>query len=254
MAGVHYSKYRELEVESMPEGFEPKFPHGEHQDCETLTALTIDNLPQDGVLGLPRRFRRGDDVWQPGDRSDRIYFIKRGQVAIIASDRDGHEVVLRFVEMGEPFGELCFCGGPTAYRHTSARATTETDVFEIKLEDFMSYIQEDLYVLTAFVFTFCIRLAEAERRIEVLAYRGATERLGNLLLQLADARLKQGADRRGEVKLPLSHEELARMAAMSRQHVTLTLGKFRRLGLVRYERGRPLVIDTEALASYLSGT
>ena len=237
----------------MPGGFEPKFPHKEHQDCETLTELTINNLPVDGSLGLLRSFRRGDDVWQPGDRSDRIYFLKRGQVAVIASDRDGHEVVLRLVEMGEPFGELCFCGGPTAYRHTAARATTGIDAFEITLVDFMTYIQEDLYALTAFVFTFCIRLAEAERRIEVLAYHGAQERLGNLLLHLADSRIRQGADRPGKVKLPLSHEELARMAAMSRQHVTLTLGKFRRLGLVHYERGRPLVIDTEALAAYLSG-
>jgi CRP-like cAMP-binding protein len=236
----------------MTEGFEPKFPHGEHQDCQALTELTVNHLPADGSLGVPRRYRRHADVWRPGDRSDRIYFLKRGQVAVTASDRDGHEVVLRLVDLGEPFGELCFCGGPTAYRHTTASATTESDVFEIRLEDFMNYIQADLYALTAFVFTFCIRLAEAERRIEVLAHRGAQERLGSLLLQLADSRVRHGAEERGAVKLSLSHDELSRMAAMSRQHVTVTMGKFRRLGLVRYERGRPLVIDTEALAAYLS--
>ncbi len=41
------------------------------------------------------------------------------------------------------------------------------------------------------------------------------------------------------------------MAAMSRPHVTVTLGHFRDLHLVRYGRGTPLVVDREALTGYL---
>ncbi|MFN2394020.1 MAG: helix-turn-helix domain-containing protein, partial [Pyrinomonadaceae bacterium] len=46
------------------------------------------------------------------------------------------------------------------------------------------------------------------------------------------------------------HDELAQMAAMSRPHVTVTMGRLRRRGLVRYERSGPLVVDVEALAKY----
>ncbi|MCA1601173.1 MAG: helix-turn-helix domain-containing protein, partial [Acidobacteria bacterium] len=101
------------------------------------------------------------------------------------------------------------------------------------------------------VFTFCVRLANAEHRLEVLAHRSAEERLGMLLLQLATSQAAGKSN--GEVALQVSHGELAQMAAMSRPHVTVTMGKFRRRGLVRYGAGRPLVVDRPSLKYFLSG-
>lgn len=42
------------------------------------------------------------------------------------------------------------------------------------------------------------------------------------------------------------------MTAMSRSHVTVTMGKFRQRGLVLYERNRPLVVDVPSLKDYLN--
>jgi Mn-dependent DtxR family transcriptional regulator len=56
------------------------------------------------------------------------------------------------------------------------------------------------------------------------------------------------------VPLHVGHEELAKMAAMNRSHVTVTMGKLRKRGLVRYERNRPLVVDVPALTAYLTGS
>jgi hypothetical protein len=39
---------------------------------------------------------------------------------------------------------------------------------------------------------------------------------------------------------------------MTRRHVTLTLGKMRRDGLVEYGRGRTLVVNTRRLGARLS--
>jgi len=122
--------------------------------------------------------------------------------------------------------------------------------------DFMDYVLTSREVLAAFIFTFCIRLSDAERRIEILANRGAEERLGRLLLHLAASRrenISEPVEMVGEVALPVSHDELAQMAAMSRPHVTHTMGKLRHRRLVRYERGRPLVVDVPALRAYLTG-
>ncbi|HEX8097896.1 MAG TPA: helix-turn-helix domain-containing protein [Pyrinomonadaceae bacterium] len=55
-----------------------------------------------------------------------------------------------------------------------------------------------------------------------------------------------------QVILFVTHEELARLAALSRQRVTITMGKLRRRGLVQYERNRPLVVDVPALTAYLT--
>ena len=42
------------------------------------------------------------------------------------------------------------------------------------------------------MFTLCLRLTDAEHRIEVMAHRGAEQRLGRLLLRLATSRGRKG--------------------------------------------------------------
>lgn len=230
-----------------------KFPAGEHRACQTLTELTLAHMPRDGAHGRARSYRKGATVWRPDDRADSIFFLLSGQVTVGGSDPQGHEIILRVIDAGEPFGELCFCGGPTETRQTTARAVVPGEAVEIDLRVFTSYLQESRAVLTAFVFTFCIRLADAERRIEVLAHRGAVDRLGWLLLHLATTRGQANAGRTGETLVPVSHDELAQLAAMSRPHVTVTMGRLRRRGLVSYGRNQPLLIDGPALTAYLSG-
>ncbi len=50
---------------------------------------------------------------------------------------------------------------------------------------FLGYLRQNRAALEAMMFTLCLRLTDAEHRIEVMAHRGAAQRLGRLLLRLA---------------------------------------------------------------------
>jgi CRP/FNR family cyclic AMP-dependent transcriptional regulator len=229
-----------------------KFPHGEHEDCRALTEITIDNLPTDERFGTLRKFPRGAFIWQPDDRADKLYFLKTGRVGVVGIDRDGSEVILGIIVGGEPFGELCFCGGPTELRNTIARATADSIALEITVEDFVAYMRQTDEILGKFLFTICIRLAHAERRIGILAMRGVEARLGHALLHLAQTRgVALGADRPDELKIAVTHEELSGMTALSRQRVTIMMNRFRKLGLVQYSRTQPLIININLLARHI---
>lgn len=223
-----------------------------HLSCHTLTGLSLEHLPKDSSLGRTRRFRKGADLWRPDDRADHIYFLNRGQVVVMSSDSEGNEVIMQVIEKGEPFGELCFCSQEKGLRHTIARAVIESEVLEIKHRDFVNYLQQNMDALLKFTFTLCERLSEMKLRIGVLAHRGAEDRLGRLLLQLAAPPGQQHTEGTNEVPLHIGHEELAKMAAMNRSHVSVTMGKLRQRGLVRYERNRPLVVDVPSLTAYLT--
>ncbi len=223
-----------------------------HLSCQAMTGLTLEHLPEDGSLGRVRTYRKGADLWRPDDRADRIYFLRRGQIMVMSGDSEGNEVIMQVIEKGEPFGELCFCSQEKGLRHTTGRAVVESEAQEIKHRDFVGYLQKHTDALMDFTFTLCERLSEMKLRVGVLAHRGAEERLGRLLLQLAAPPGQQHTEGTNEVPLHLNHEELAKMAAMNRSHVTVTMGKLRRCGLVRYERNRPLVVDVPALTAYLT--
>jgi CRP/FNR family transcriptional regulator len=226
-----------------------EFPHGAHEDCRALTSITIESIPADGSLGTLLEFPRKTFIWQPESRADKLYFLKTGRVGIVGIDREGNEIILAMITAGEPFGELCFCGGSTMKRNSIARATADSLVLEIKIEDFIAYLQQSGVILGKFLFTICIRLAHAERRIAILAMRGVEERLGNALLHLATSRGVPVDS--NNFKIAVTHEELSGLTALSRQRVTVMMNRFRQLGLVRYSRKEPLVINITELATHL---
>lgn len=228
------------------------FPFEEHRTCLTLTRLSEDNLPKDGSLGRVCKLRKDVDIWQPTDASDRIYFLQRGVVAISSGDPQARDILLQTVTAGEPFGELCFCAETGGVRNTVARTLQPVTMLEIEYVAFLKYVRASDDVLSALILTMCVRLSDCETRTEVLAQRGAQERVGLLLLQLAAKAPKTTGKLQRTVVVNKSHGELARLAAMSRAHVTVTLGLFRRGRLIEYARGRALTVDVPALTSYMA--
>lgn len=228
---------------------QPKFK--DHRDCRTLTGLTFEHLPRDGSLGRRRSYPKGSLLWSSESTEHDLFLLDRGQVVVMLDDAAGCEVILQVIEPGQPFGELCFCSARDLPRENCAQAVIDSDVLQIAFDDFTAYLQSNSGALTAFTFTLCERLADAERRIDVLSHRGAEARLGRLLLQLAATRGVVKPDRQGEVRLPIGHDELARLAAMTRPHVSVTMSKLRVRRLVHYDRGTQLTINVASLSEYL---
>jgi CRP-like cAMP-binding protein len=96
-----------------------------------------------------------------------------------------------------------------------------------------------------------LRVKSISRECVILAQRSAEKRLCKLLLHLAKANIGLAEDEADEVTIALSHDQLARFAAMSRQRVTITMENFRRRGVLRYKRGHPPAVNINALGSYL---
>jgi CRP/FNR family cyclic AMP-dependent transcriptional regulator len=228
----------------------PRFPH--HLDCEALTGITLDHLPRDGSLGRVRRYAKGAQLWQSDDAADRIYFLRRGRVAVMTATPENRPLLLRTIESNQSFGELCLCSARARTRGTTASALVACEAIEIKLTQFLSYLRQNREALEAMVCTLCLRLTDAEHRVEVLAHRGAEQRLGRMMLRLGASGARDcHIDRRNTVTLSVSHNELAHLAGMTRSHVTVTMGRLRRRGLVRYKREGPLRVDVPALTAYL---
>ncbi len=228
----------------------PKFPH--HLDCKALTGITLDHLPNDGSLGRVRWYSKGTHLWQSDDAADRIYFLRRGRVAIMTATPEHRPVLLLTIEAHQPFGELCLCTTRTRTRGTTATALTACDAIEIKLSNLLGYLRQNREALEALLYSFCLRLTDSEHRVEVLAHRGAEQRLGRLMLRLGTSGARgRHIDRKGTLTLSVSHNELAQLTGMTRSHVTVTMGRLRRRGLVRYQREGPLRVDVSALTAYL---
>ena len=102
-----------------------------HQDCLTLTGLTIGQLPNDHSIGRRSQHPKGSYLWKADNTDHNLYFLERGQVVIMLDDEAGCEVIIRVIEPGEPFGELCFCSERDQPRKNCAQASVDSLVVQV---------------------------------------------------------------------------------------------------------------------------
>ena len=229
----------------------PRFTN--HAACDIISSLVNSNILAGGPGRRLRRYPPQSLEWEADDVANRIFILRRGRIQLTSLRPDGREFLVRSIQSGEIFGELCFCAHQNEPMGTFARALTQSEVIGIGFDEFRGFIQRDQRLITYVLSTVCQRLFDAERRNQILGCHGARERLERLLLHLASLRNRRHS-RLTWVSLTISHAELAALAAMTRPHVSLLMARLRRQGLIAYERGSPLNVNAAKLRGRLDST
>jgi CRP-like cAMP-binding protein len=193
--------------------------------------------------GRPVTYDSGERLLHEGEPGDCVALVVKGRVKVTHTGPEGHETVLDFRGSGELVGELSALD--QAPRSSSVTAIEPVEALLVPVAVFRGLLEqpgfaaEMLGMLTR-------RFRDADRkRIEF----GASDSLGR-----AAARIAELAERYGEpsedgmvIALPISQEELAGWAAVSRAGMASALRTLRELGWIETERRRITVRDLDAL-------
>jgi CRP-like cAMP-binding protein len=76
-----------------------------------FSGLSAEELETPGRSLRPRRYARGDVIFQQGDPGDAFYIIESGEVKVVLSSQDGREAILTLLGAGHFFGELSLLDG-----------------------------------------------------------------------------------------------------------------------------------------------
>lgn len=223
----------------------------DHSECMALTTLVQGQGAGVLVPGARQHvLKRRQSLWLSEAPFDRVYRLESGHMSIFGADDTGRELLLRTVGRGEWFGDYCLCPGQR-YFHPAveARADEECQVVEVRHDRWLRDLAGNATAIKDFVTRTCVRLALADRRLIMLARRSADERIGMLLIDSATMQTEPTG--RGVGKVTLTHAEIATAAAMSRPHVSVTLGRFRRKGLIKYRRQESILVDVPRLRAFL---
>ena len=221
----------------------------DHSECNALTSLVqADSLRPPGARR--RVLKRGQGLWLSEAPFDRVYRLEAGHVSIIGADETGREILLRTVAAGDWFGDYCLCPGQQMpHPALEARADEDCQLVEVRHDRWLRDLAANAAAVREFVTQTCLRLAQADRRLVMMARRSADERIGMLLLEHADTNPRHAPHGFGTVTR--THAEIAQAAAMTRPHVSVTLGRFRRKGLIRYRRHEAIVVEIDRMRAYL---
>jgi CRP/FNR family cyclic AMP-dependent transcriptional regulator len=196
-----------------------------------------------------RKFPRATPVYLPADQADSVLLLAEGRVKIGSLTEDGKQTILAFIEPGELFGELSLMG--TEEREEYAETVEKSTVILIPGEIMQTLLVENPEVSLGVTKLFGIRRRRIERRLKYLLFRSNRERLVHLLLELAE-QYGRATEEGVELKIKLSHQDLANIIGSTRETVTVVLGALQAEGRLKLGRRKIVLSDIARLADSVS--
>lgn len=196
------------------------------------------------LRGQPRKYAKGDIVYQRGDPGDTMMMLVTGGIKYTIVSEQAKEVVMHFAAPGEVFGEVAALDGKE--RAVGVVALEDSEVFVIHARDLLPALMASPQAMIELIRWLCQRV-----RIRVALFEDRTldmrTRVARGLLRLAD---QLGRRREDGIHLELaaSQEELGNYLGLARANVSRQLGQLKALGLVGSNAGRIVILDRSGLA------
>jgi len=195
-------------------------------------------------------FPKGAMLFVEGQSPRGIFMLCAGRVKLAAGSSDGKSLITRIAGPGEVLGLSATISG-RPYMAT-AETLAPCQVNFIKREDFLRFLSEHHLA--------CLRVAEhlsqncyaANEQVRALGLsHTAAEKLAKLILEWC-ARDGKPSDRGIQLKLTLTHEEIAQLIGSSRETVTRLLSDFKSKQLLYVKGSTFIVRDPAALEAMVS--
>lgn len=209
-----------------------------------LGALTAEDREALAASVTHRRFRKGDIIFQREDDGQALFIVEDGSVRVYFPGAQGSDLTLAVFRPGDFFGEMSLLDGRP--RSASAAATMDSVVVTLERSDFIALLTSRPKAALAVLEVVSRRLRGASEMASDLAFLDVGGRLAKRLLDLMGTHGKRSQN--GTLlDVTVTQEELANMIGVTRESVNRNLGEFRRLGLIRNQGRKFVVIDAEGL-------
>lgn len=200
----------------------------------------------EAVVERARTVRLADGQWlyRRGDRAERFYVVREGQIALFRQSSEGRESIITIVGPDEVFcDELIFL--PQAIHDLNARSVGDSILLSLDRAGFRSFLERSPALGLSLLGTLHRRQRMLLDHIERLTLQDATQRLMAYLLD----RVGNG---QGPQRLELSLPKSTLAAHLSIQPETLSriLGRLKECEYLR-EDGEVLIVQSEELRAGL---
>ncbi len=213
--------------------------------CELFQRLSPQQLAQLESTCRIREFPRGSVIYAPSDRGETVLLLAAGRVKICTITGEGKQAILAFIEPGELFGELAVL--EPSRREEYAEACERSTVVSAPADGIRQLIEQQPDMAIGITKLIGLRRKRVERRLKNVLFHSNRERLVHTLLDLAE-QYGFATDRGTELRIKLSHQDLASIIGSTRETVTIVLGELQTERHVRIGRRKITLTDPQRLA------
>src|SRR4030066_1748398 len=189
-----------------------------------------------------RQYKRGDILYQEGNRISGFYCIHSGIIKVYKTGFDGKEQIIRFAKAGKIIAYRSVLSNEVAC--TSAKVIKDSQVCFIPAEVLISFVKSNSTYAHELLKLACHELGEANSFITDIAQKTVRERLAEILLLLVS---DFGLDEQNYLKISLTREELANIVGTATESVIRLLSEFKTDKLVELNGRKIKILNKKGL-------
>ncbi len=183
----------------------------------------------------PLYVKKGQVIIRPEDTLNNIYFIEKGFVRFYHLSEDGKEYTFLIYKPGYVFPIIyTFTGKATRYYF---EAMTPVTLRRTTREEFGKILEENSPLSNLINKELVIRFEELLEKEELLSF-GNASRIVAYILRSCALQFGEPVQKYIVIQLKLRHQDIASMAGLTRETVSIEMKKFENEGLIQYRRGR----------------
>ncbi|MDA8049499.1 MAG: Crp/Fnr family transcriptional regulator [Rhodospirillales bacterium] len=211
-------------------------------------ALSSEHLRRLVFAGTRQQHAKHEYLYRQGDPADHVHLLLSGRVKSYLVSSSGHEALLRIHLPGSLVGLTAV--GSRRRRDASAVALETIETVMIIRPKFLALLAADARLGILISQLLIDRLSDFHFRVGEMFTGKVEQRLARALVALSRPRLTAPAFGT-ELRIALTHEELAHLINARRPTVTAALARFAQAGLIRKDARRIEVCDPKGLLSLL---
>jgi CRP/FNR family transcriptional regulator len=212
------------------------------KEIALFSALTSDELYQIREKIVFKRFKKNEIILHEENTNEFMYIMIDGEAKVVQTTTKGKEILVTMHQTGDFFGELSLIDGKTA--PAAVWATKDSVTAIISKNDFYSLLLNQKKVLENLLRIFCARIRESLKKIQILNFSNASQRIKMLFLMLSETYGEKTSE--GTIlNIKLIHQNIADMTGLTRETVTRVLDRWQRGGEIKILKNRCILLCPE---------
>jgi CRP/FNR family transcriptional regulator, cyclic AMP receptor protein len=201
------------------------------------------------ITGLAASLRRlslkqGQALFHKGDEGTALYIVKKGTIKIVLPSRIGDEIIVTIFSAGDFFGEMALLDGEP--RSADAIAIEPSEVFVLKRNDFLVFLQSNINAIESILSLLSKRLRSTDELLEDTCFLNISVRLAKKLAELASSHGQKEGDF-VHINLSLTQKELGDMIGATRESINKELKILREKKIIKLTDNKIQILDLEKL-------
>ena len=191
------------------------------------------------------KYKKGEVITRAGEVPSGIFYLKKGYVRVYSFSKNGEELSLIIFKPGDIFPVSWAINKVTTSYFVEAM--TEAFLWRVPRDQFLKFVKDKPDILFEISRRMLERFLGLMRRMEYMVFGNARAKVASILVICAERFGKKSAGGHVEIEVPLTHNDIATLVGLSRETVSIEMGKLADKELISYRRKLISIANLAAL-------